>query len=129
MSTLPTGVPSRCFAVVVLLAAAGLFAGVPAVYPQERERQGEPASAPAAKPAPKLPTVTFQMRDKPWNQVLEWLTDNSGVPVITVDKPVGTFTFIAPRGKTSEYTIPQVIDILNDALVAQKFLLVRRSSS
>ena len=37
MRTLPTGVPSRCFAVVVLLAAAGFFAGAPAVYPQERE--------------------------------------------------------------------------------------------
>jgi type II secretory pathway component GspD/PulD (secretin) len=43
-------------------------------------------------------------------------------------KPTGTFTFISPvPGKT--YSIPQVIDILNEALAAQKCLIVRREQS
>src|SRR5437868_2733014 len=129
MFTLPSGVPTRVVSVGALLVAAGWFAGVAAAYPQERIRLGEPGAAAAPKPAAKLPTVKFEMRDKPWPAVLEWLSDNTGVPVITINKPTGTFTFIAPRGGRSEYTLPEVVDIINDALVAQKLLLIRRTSS
>jgi len=75
-------------------------------------------------------TVAFEMRDKPWGAVLEWLADQSGLPVSTIHKPTGTFTFIAPKSLSERrYTISQVIDILNEALVNQKYILIRRNQS
>src|SRR5437870_2632135 len=60
------------------------------------------ATAPAAKLGEK--TVAFEMRDKPWSQVLEWLADQTGLAVSTVYKPTGTFTFIAPKSSPQQYT-------------------------
>jgi len=73
-------------------------------------------------------TLSFEMREKPWSVVLEWLSDKAGLPVITSHKPAGNFTFIAPPGD-QQYTIPQVIDIINDALQAQKLILINRKTS
>src|SRR5438105_601475 len=93
-------------------AVLGIWTG--AVVPVEAQ---PPTPAPVVtKPAPEAPktplkTVSFEMRDKPWSSVLEWLSDQSGLPVVSSDKPQGTFTFVSPKGKT--YTIPEVIDILN----------------
>src|SRR5438093_10917842 len=39
------------------------------------------AASQAAKPQEK--TVAFEMRDKPWPQILEWLYERSGLPVAT----------------------------------------------
>src|SRR4051794_29533987 len=77
--------------------------------------------APPARPPEKA--VAFEMRDKPWGSVLEWLSDQTGLPVLTNHKPAGTFTFIAPRlgGSPRKYTIPEVIDLLNEALLNQKY--------
>ena len=60
---------------------------------------------------------------------LEWLADHSGLEVVTTQKPTGTVSVIAPKGKVKKYTIPQVIDILNEQLLPQKLLLVRRTNS
>jgi type II secretion system protein D len=96
------------------------------------EKKAEPVPPPKAedKPAPEK-TVVFEMRDKPWSSVLEWLSEQTGLPVITTAKPTGTFTFIAPRTGANKkaYTIPEVIDILNEALFNQKYLLIRREAS
>ncbi len=81
----------------------------------------QPRKAPAK-------TLSFEMREKPWSVVLEWLSDKAGLPVITSHKPAGNFTFIAPPGD-QQYTIPQVIDIINDALQAQKLILINRKTS
>src|SRR5262249_50322684 len=54
--------------------------------------------------------------------------DQSGIPVNTILKPTGSMTFIPPKADTSRYTIPEVIDILNEALLNQKFLLIRRET-
>jgi type II secretory pathway component GspD/PulD (secretin) len=85
------------------------------------------AEPPAREPEK---SVAFEMRDKPWSAVLEWLADQSGLPVSTNFKPTGTFTFIAPKASSERrYTISQVIDILNEALINQKYLLIRRDQS
>src|SRR5436190_522183 len=73
--------------------------------------------------------VAFEMRDKPWNAVLEWLADITGLPVNAPDKPTASLTYIAPRGGPKEYTIPQVIDILNENLAIQKLIIIRRTAS
>jgi hypothetical protein len=74
----------------------------------------------------------FEMRGVPWKKVLEWLSDQSGLPVVTkIPAPPGTFTFIAPmKNKTPvTYSLSEVIDLLNDALIRDGHLLVRRNSS
>jgi type II secretory pathway component GspD/PulD (secretin) len=71
----------------------------------------------------------FEMRGTSWNKVLEWLADQSGLAVSTDLKPTGTFTFITPKGRKNGYTLPEIIDLLNEALASQKYLLIRRSQS
>jgi len=76
--------------------------------------------------------VRIQCVDRRWVDVLDWFSKESGLPFISTHKPTGTFTFNpppGPDGKPREYTIPEVMDILNEALVQQKFLLVRRKNS
>jgi type II secretory pathway component GspD/PulD (secretin) len=79
-------------------------------------------------------SVAFEMRDKPWigekGSVLEWLSDQTGMPVsISSAKPTGTLTFINPHadGPPKQYSLAQVIDILNGELLKQKLILVRRA--
>src|SRR5947209_3434495 len=62
-------------------------------------KKTEPTAKPADKPAEKVETYEFVMRDKPWGAVFEWLTDNTGIPVVSNYKPQGTFNFIGPKGK------------------------------
>lgn len=79
-------------------------------------------------------SIAFEMRDKPWigdkGSVLEWLSDQTGMPVsISSAKPTGTLTFINPRtdGPPKQYSLAEVIDILNGELLKQKLILVRRA--
>ncbi|VTS06166.1 secretin N-terminal domain-containing protein [Tuwongella immobilis] len=92
-----------------------------------------PAPMPMAPGTSRAPerTIAFEIRDKPWTSVLEWLSEQTGLPVITTVKPTGSFTFIAPKvgTKPRQYTLPEVMDILNEALINQKFLLIRREAS
>lgn len=65
------------------------------------------------------------MRQKPWEEVLEWLGRESGLPVRTNYRPTGNVTFIAPKQiPERRYTISQVISILNVDLVNQKHKLI-----
>src|SRR5579884_3794772 len=92
--------------------------GGPALSPA---RGADPA--PAAKPAQKL--FTFDMRGKRWTDVLEWLTDQTGLPVMSggQDWPKGSVTYIPPKGQ--KYTLPQIIDILNEELIPQKYIIIQ----
>jgi hypothetical protein len=76
----------------------------------------------------KEKTFSLEMRDKPWKQVLEWYADISGLPFVGNSTPTGTFTFL-PRGGKRTYTLTQITDFLNEALLAKKYLLVRRKAS
>lgn len=70
-------------------------------------------------------TVNLEVRNKPWSKVFEWLSEQTGMPVELSkdDMPTGIFTFIAEGPKP--YTIPQVIDILNQSLEKDNFLLTQ----
>jgi hypothetical protein len=94
-------------------------------------RQIPPAApAPDAKPGAKR--LRFESRDKPWREVLEWFGQETGLPLIATSRPTGTFTFVPPPGSvgaTQGYTVPEIVDILNEALQQQKYLLIRRDTS
>ncbi|MFM7151377.1 MAG: hypothetical protein ACKO23_16195, partial [Gemmataceae bacterium] len=71
----------------------------------------------------------FNMDKKPWGSVFAWLSERTGKPVIaSAAQPTGTFSFTSPPGK--RYSIPEVIDIINDGLLGnsatQKFYMINR---
>ena len=131
MRALPTSA-GRCLFVSALVVVAGWALTARAVDPERMNRADEPPAdaklMPPAKDTPaQEPEKLFAMefRQKPWNQVLEWLADQTGMPITPAEiKLSGTFTFISPKGKL--YTLPEVIDILNEALIQQKHILIRR---
>jgi|SRR5262245_56451543 len=89
----------------------------------------QPPSPAAAKPAaPAEKRIIVQFSSAPWAKVFEWLTDQTGLPVVMNFKPTGTFSFAPPKGGQG-YTLPEVIDILNEALMQQKCILLRREHS
>ena len=113
---------------------------VDAPKPADDKKAEKPAETPKPSDTPKPADtpkstekrVKFQMRDKRWNDVLEWLTDLTGLPIITSHKPTGTFTFIAPKSDgrpEPTYSIPEIIDIINEGLQNQNFILLRREAS
>src|SRR5262249_1985143 len=75
------------------------------------------------KPAPKKYTMRF--KDAPWDRVLTWFADTSGLTPIYTVKPTGTFTF-EPRNRDQEFTLTEITDILNEPLEPQKLILLRR---
>jgi type II secretion system protein D len=89
----------------------------------------DPPKDPPKSDSPKTSekTVKFDMDKKPWREVFEWLTEKTDLPFISVNIPRGTFTFIAPKGKS--FTIPEIIDIINQGLLTaegtNKFVLIR----
>ncbi len=108
------------FAWSVQPCAAAMQGSVKQVAPAETRRASRPPSELGNR------KVTFEMRDMPWKQVFEWLSDETGLPFITTCTPTGTFTFIAPKGSRRVFTIREVVDILNQALIKQQLLLVRK---
>jgi hypothetical protein len=82
----------------------------------------------AEPPDQTQPTVPFTMEGKPWPEVFEWLTEITGKPVVSSYKPSGKFPCMDLLSR--EYTIPEVIEIINKALEdesqAQKYYLISR---
>jgi hypothetical protein len=72
---------------------------------------------PEQKGAPKEKTVKLPMDSEPWKAVFDWLAETTGKPVNRDFYPAGTFTFIGPASK--EYTIQEVIDIINDTMLGE----------
>jgi type II secretion system protein D len=85
-----------------------------------------PEGPPRAEPRREFQRkVSIDFRDMPWEKVLEWLTDQTGLPFTGGYKPTGTFNFIGSPKKT-EYTVAEVIDLINKSLLAQKYILIRQ---
>jgi hypothetical protein len=114
----------RFFLPAVLLILGGLAVGTSSGQPAKPEK-------PDKKEEVKQKTVKFSFDGKAWRAVFEWLAETTGKPIVTNFYPTGTFTFIGPANK--EYTIPQVIDILNEALLSNsqtnKYYLINRERS
>lgn len=78
--------------------------------------------------------IAFEMRNKPWASVFEWLSDQTGLPYASnYPPPPGTLTFINPRDpKTKEerkYNLLEVYDTINEILqITTKHTLLRRDN-
>ncbi|MSQ96314.1 MAG: hypothetical protein EXR98_17420 [Gemmataceae bacterium] len=73
--------------------------------------------------------VTIEFKDAPWAKVLEWYSDQAEMPLVVGKHrvPAGTFTYSTPKGQT--HTVTEVLFIINDALVQQEYVLVRRRAT
>ena len=118
---------ARCLLILFLLGGFWLSTALSAEPNQQAKTQTPAPKTEAATPKANEPTFEFIMRDKPWAAVFEWLNEHSGLPVIYSNKPSGTFNFVPPKDKN--YTIPEIMDILNEGLLTQNFLLIRRDQS
>jgi hypothetical protein len=71
------------------------------------------------------------MSEAPWASVFAWLSEQTGKNIISKYKPIGSFSFSGPRGKL--FTIPEVIDIINQALLSpenpQQYYLINGERS
>jgi type II secretory pathway component GspD/PulD (secretin) len=80
------------------------------------------AQGPARRAKAKDDSLTFEMRSMPWATVFEWLSDRTGLPVIsTLKPPKGSLNIISPKQK---YSLAQVMDIINSSLLEQKLVLI-----
>jgi beta-lactamase regulating signal transducer with metallopeptidase domain len=87
-----------------------------------------PQIAPRTEPKPAKPSkkrIRVLARSMPWPQALDWLGKETGMPVIaSAPLPEDNFNIFGPG---REYTIPELVDLLNNQLKANKrpCLLVR----
>ncbi len=104
--------------------------GVPAKAPAP-PASGPAKAAEAKKEEKPERELAFSMDSKPWALVFAWLADKTDKPVIAPVKPTGSFSFISPTGR--KYTIPEIIDIINEALLSnsatQKYYMIHRERS
>ncbi len=85
------------------------------------------STSPSATDKPAVPekTVTVNFKSANWDDVLEWFSKESGLtPILTV-KPTGSVT-LQPH-KDRRFTMGEVVDLLNEAMTQQRFILIRRN--
>jgi hypothetical protein len=82
---------------------------------------------PAAEPSRWITVPEF--RGKPWKWVFQWLTEQTGKPLVSNYMPTCSFTFVPPN-PPRKYTLPEVIDLINDRLLllstTQQYILLQR---
>jgi type II secretory pathway component GspD/PulD (secretin) len=81
----------------------------------------------STKAASEQKRLTVKFEKQPWSKVLEWLSDQTGLPVIISSTPTGTFTAALPPG--AKVTVAEAIDLINEGLLPSKFRLLRRANS
>src|SRR4051812_9521127 len=79
---------------------------------------------PKAK-APEEKTYTLSFDKTLWPEGFAWFSKESGLTFIDTVNPKGMLTICTDR----KYTLPQVLDLLNEALAAQKMVIIRRSQT
>jgi hypothetical protein len=65
-----------------------------------------------------------QLDGQSWSTVMDWISEQTGLPLVTGFKPSGKFTYTGPKG--ARYTVSKSIDILTRAMLLQNLLLIRR---
>ncbi|HEY1189648.1 MAG TPA: secretin N-terminal domain-containing protein, partial [Gemmata sp.] len=77
-------------------------------------------------PTPPAKTFTLKFQDAEWADVLDWYAKASGLTLITAVRPTGQVT-IASGNRA--LTLGEVTDLINDALLPKKHLLIRRGGA
>src|SRR5262249_24312432 len=75
----------------------------------------------------KEPTFALLFDPQPWPKALVWLAEGTGLPFVSRQAlPKGTFPYVPPPSdKARRYSVADILDIMNDALVPSGHLLIR----
>ena len=65
----------------------------------------------------------------PWTQVFEWLTKETKMPVHFAGRKITLPDTFIVANSAKKHTLLEVIDIINDALFLQKYVLIRTNDS
>jgi hypothetical protein len=72
--------------------------------------------------------VTMNFDNAKWSDVFDWCVDRSGKPFVSrVPPPPGQFSHATPQGH--KYTMLEAAAIINESLMKQDHVLVRRPQS
>ncbi|MCB0325892.1 MAG: hypothetical protein KDD69_20080, partial [Bdellovibrionales bacterium] len=118
---------------ILSLAIAAAFWGT-ACLPngvQAQEAAAAEASQPETTPTPLNSSAQPQSEEplwlnfngQPWNQVLEWFADETGMSLHKDTWPAGTFTYVDTR---RQYTVDKAIEMMNLLLMQEGYALIRR---
>src|SRR5262245_53803446 len=83
--------------------------------------QAGPKPGPAGGAAKK--DIGFTVVGKKWSEVFRWVTDLTKKPIVGTP-PTGSLSYTGPKDRL--YSLPEVLDIINDALLLQKHYLLHR---
>ncbi len=67
------------------------------------------------------PRLTFSFRYQPWQDVLDWFSQQAGLSLLMESPPAGTFNYTDTR----TYTPAEALDVLNGVLLTKGYTLVR----
>jgi RNA polymerase sigma factor (sigma-70 family) len=89
--------------------------------------RGEKGPAAEPKEAAEPRKYTFDFSDTPWTEVLAWYgKEGKLTPILTI-LPTGNVTIASPKDR--KLTLGEVTDLINELLMPQKLILIRRSVS
>jgi len=134
--TAGAGLRRLCLATLFLVLGIGVVvarADDPAKSDKGDKGDKPAEKAPMDKPVekPREKKYAFIKTDTPWTQVLEWFAGLTDLTFVGPYKPTGTFNFIPPKGK--EFTIGEIVDAINEALLVnaptQQYILIRKSKT
>ncbi len=117
----------HCTSVLAAIAALVGVAGWAAAQQPQPPMMNPPVPPGPIKTAPQPPPeklITVNFKDAKWDDVLDWFAAESGLLKILTVKPTGSTTL--QPSKDRKYTISEVVDLLNEALQQQRFILIRR---
>ncbi|MBI1918167.1 MAG: hypothetical protein HYS12_26040, partial [Planctomycetes bacterium] len=112
-------------AVLILLGVGAVWVG--AARPVKADQPGKPFADGKGDKKPDQKKFKFTVAGEKWDAVFRWLKEETGKPVIAQIKPTGTCSVLIPE--KAEYTLPETIDLINQALIDQKYILVQRENS
>ena len=122
----------RWLPVVMTAGTASLASAQAPLPPMEPKPVVAPKVADTAKPAdgkPEAAKLEKQYEVKfdgtEWSKIIDWLEKETGLMCITKDKPQGSIT-LKPNKK---YTLGELIDLLNERLEQDNFIILRKSQS
>ncbi|CAN5232711.1 hypothetical protein BH11PLA2_BH11PLA2_25870 [soil metagenome] len=83
------------------------------------------------KHAPEVPekTVSFVFDEKPWKSVFDWFAKESGLVFYSTSNAMPSGTCTIRTDPNRKYTMSQVVDLLNENMSAQNYIMIRRSQT
>lgn len=119
---------STCRRLLGTMVVASFFGtGVFGFSGAARNASGQEAAAVAGEQTTDQEKSTDQLwlnfNGTPWDQVLQWFADETGMSLHKDTWPSGTFTYVDSR---RQYTADQAIDMMNLLLMREGFALIRR---